>query len=117
MCLAVPVRVVEIGANDAAIVDLGGVRKQISLALVDDVAVGDYVILHVGYALAKLDAAEAARTLALFRQAGLSLPDGAVDGEGDRLQSAPRAQTSPSPVPDQSADEVEKTGAAAGRGA
>lgn len=70
MCLALPVRVVELQGNDSAIVDLGGIRKEVSLALVDDVAVGDYVILHVGYALAKLDAAEAERTLALFRAAG-----------------------------------------------
>mgnify|MGYP001105488271 CR=1 FL=1 len=86
MCLAVPVRVVEIGAADAAVVDLGGIRKEISLALVDDVKVGDYVILHVGYALTKLDPDEAERTLALFAQAGLA---GAVDsspfkGEGGR---------------------------------
>ncbi len=69
MCLAIPVRVVELlGEGEAtdAIVDLGGIRKQISLALVDDVAVGDYVILHVGYALSKLDPDEAERTLALF---------------------------------------------------
>jgi len=71
MCLAVPVRVVEICGGDAAIVDLGGIRKEISLALVEDVAVGDYVILHVGYALTKLDAAEAERTLALFAEAGM----------------------------------------------
>lgn len=70
MCLALPVRVVQLQGNDSAIVDLGGIRKEVSLALVDDVAVGDYVILHVGYALAKLDAAEAERTLALFRAAG-----------------------------------------------
>ena len=71
MCLALPVRVVELVGADDAVVDLGGIRKQISLALVDDVAVGDYVILHVGYALAKLDADEAEKTLALFRAAGL----------------------------------------------
>ena len=75
MCLAVPVRVVELRDNDAAMVDLGGIRKEISLALVDDVAVGDYVILHVGYALARLDPAEAERTLALFAQAGLAGAD------------------------------------------
>jgi hydrogenase expression/formation protein HypC len=70
MCLAVPVRVVELRGDDAAMVDLGGIRKEISLALVDDVAVGDYVILHVGYALTRLDPAEAERTLALFAEAG-----------------------------------------------
>ena len=71
MCLAIPVRVVEIKAGDLAIVDLAGIRKEISLALVDGVEVGDYVILHVGYALTRLDRDEAERTLALFAQAGL----------------------------------------------
>ena len=68
MCLALPVKVIEVGANDTAIVDLGGVRKEISLALLSDVKVGDYVILHVGYALTKLDPTEAAKTLALFEE-------------------------------------------------
>jgi hydrogenase expression/formation protein HypC len=71
MCLAIPARVVEIQENDLAIVDLGGVRKDISLALVEDVAVGDYVIVHVGYALTRLDADEAEKTLALMAEAGL----------------------------------------------
>jgi len=69
MCLAIPVRVVELGLDEMAIVDLDGIRKEISLALLDGVRVGDYVILHVGYALARLDAEEAERTLALFASA------------------------------------------------
>jgi hydrogenase expression/formation protein HypC len=69
MCLAIPVRVVELMGADAAIVDLDGIRKEISLALVDGVQVGDYVILHVGYALSRLDPDEAERTLALFASA------------------------------------------------
>ena len=68
MCLALPVKVVEVGPGDAAVVDLGGVRKEISLALLDGVQVGDYVILHVGYALSKLDPEEAERTLTLFSE-------------------------------------------------
>jgi hydrogenase expression/formation protein HypC len=68
MCLALPVRVVELRGDASAVVDLDGIRKEISLALVDDVQVGDYVILHVGYALSKLDAEEAERTLALFAE-------------------------------------------------
>jgi hydrogenase expression/formation protein HypC len=68
MCLALPVKVVELGANDMATVDLGGVKKEISLALLDDVSVGDYVILHVGYALSVLDPDEAQKTLALFAE-------------------------------------------------
>jgi len=68
MCLALPVKVIELGAGDTAIVDLGGVTKEISLALLDGVNVGDYVILHVGYALSKLDPEEARKTLALFAE-------------------------------------------------
>jgi hydrogenase expression/formation protein HypC len=71
MCLAIPVEVVELRGESMAIVDLDGIRKEISLALVDDVQVGDFVILHVGYALSRLDRAEAARTLALFAAAGV----------------------------------------------
>ena len=72
MCLAIPARVVEISANDQAIVDLGGVRKDVSLALVAGVTVGDYVIVHVGYALTLLDPAEAERTLAMMAATGLA---------------------------------------------
>ena len=71
MCLALPARVVELPEPETATVDVGGVRKRISLALVDGVALGDYVIVHVGYALTKLDPEEAARTLATFAEAGL----------------------------------------------
>jgi len=70
MCLAIPARVVELRDNDLALIDLAGVRKEISLALVDDVRPGDYVIVHVGYALQKLDPEEARKTLELF--AGLA---------------------------------------------
>jgi hydrogenase expression/formation protein HypC len=66
MCLALPARIAEIHDDDTATVTLGGVRKQVSLALIEDAAVGDYVVVHVGYALSKLDPAEAERTLALL---------------------------------------------------
>lgn len=68
MCLAVPARITALLDGDQAVVDLAGVRKDISLALVENCAVGDYVIVHVGYALQKLDPAEAEKTLALFAQ-------------------------------------------------
>lgn len=73
MCLAIPARVVALPETDTALIDVDGVRKRISLALVDGVAVGDYVIVHVGYALARLDPDEAAHTLALFAEAAPSL--------------------------------------------
>lgn len=68
MCLAIPARVAEILEDDQAIVDLGGVRKEISLTLVDGVVEGDYVIVHVGYAINRLDPDEAEKTLALFAE-------------------------------------------------
>jgi hydrogenase expression/formation protein HypC len=72
MCLAIPARVVALTSADTARIDLAGVQKDVSIALVDDVAIGDYVIVHVGYALTKLDPDEALRTLETFAQAGLS---------------------------------------------
>lgn len=68
MCLALPSLVTEILPDDQAKVTLGGVAKTISLALVSDVAPGDYVIVHVGYALTKVDPDEAEKTLALFNE-------------------------------------------------
>ena len=73
MCLAIPARVAERLEGDEALVDLGGVRKRISLALVPEAGVGDYVIVHAGYAISRLDSEEAANTLALFA---------AMDGAG-----------------------------------
>jgi hydrogenase expression/formation protein HypC len=68
MCLAMPVLVLELTAGDQATIELDGVKREISLALVDDVQPGDYVILHAGYALQKLDREEADRTLELFAE-------------------------------------------------
>jgi hydrogenase expression/formation protein HypC len=72
MCLAIPARVVDLPEAGTAVVNVGGVQKRISLALVDDVERGDYVIVHVGYALTKLDPVEAQRTLRIFAEAGLA---------------------------------------------
>ena len=71
MCLAIPTRVIELLPDGQAVVELGGVRKKISVELVDGLNVGDYVIVHVGYALTRLDPEEAEQTLALMREAGI----------------------------------------------
>jgi hydrogenase expression/formation protein HypC len=71
MCLAIPARVVELLPDEMARVSLDGVIISASIALVEDVAVGDYVVLHVGHALARIDEDEALRTLALLREAAL----------------------------------------------
>ena len=66
MCLAIPVQVTEVLPGEMARVTLDGVSKAISTALIEDVAVGDYVVLHVGYALAKIDPEEAEKTLEML---------------------------------------------------
>ena len=77
MCLALPARIIERLPDAGGMIDIGGVRKRISLELVPDAQPGDYVIVHVGYALQKLDAVEAERTLQLFAEAGIGI---AADG-------------------------------------
>ena len=71
MCLALPACIMQLLPGDMAVVELGGVRREISLALVEGVAPGDYVIVHAGFALTLLDPEEARKTLALFAEAGL----------------------------------------------
>lgn len=75
MCLAIPARVVERLQADEAIIDAGGVEKRVSLALVPEAAVGDYVIVHAGYAISRLDPEEALRTLALFAEMQREMPE------------------------------------------
>ena len=74
MCLALPAQIVEIDPlTDTATVALGEVKKDVSLALVDDAKAGDFVLIHVGYALNKISPEEAERTLRLFAEAGLAV--------------------------------------------
>jgi len=66
MCLAVPVRVMALLDDDWAVIEVGGISGRISVAMIDAVAPGDYVIVHAGFAIARLDVEEAEKTLALF---------------------------------------------------
>ncbi len=74
MCLAIPALVVERLEADEAIIDAGGIEKRVSLALVPEAAVGDYVIVHAGYAISCLDPEEALRTLELFAEMQREMP-------------------------------------------
>ncbi|MEW5744670.1 MAG: HypC/HybG/HupF family hydrogenase formation chaperone [Nitrospirota bacterium] len=67
MCIAIPGRVIEI-TDAMAKVDVAGARKEASLMLMDDVKVGDYVIVHAGFAIQKVDDAEAQETLRLLSE-------------------------------------------------
>ncbi|STY29913.1 hydrogenase expression/formation protein HypC [Legionella wadsworthii] len=66
MCLALPAQITQILDDDRAVVNIGGISKEISTALLEEVSLGDYVIIHVGYALTRLDEHEAQKTLGLF---------------------------------------------------
>jgi hydrogenase expression/formation protein HypC len=66
MCLAVPVRVAALLGDQWIEIEVGGIHTRISVALIDDVEVGDYVIVHAGFAITRLDVAEAEKSLALF---------------------------------------------------
>ncbi len=67
MCLAVPVKVVFIEGDEAE-TEIGGVRRRVSVALTPEVKVGDYVLLHTGYAIGVVDEVEAKETLKLFEE-------------------------------------------------
>ncbi len=68
MCLAIPAEVIEIQENDLAVVEAGGAKKRISLSLVDDARVGDYVLVHAGFAIEIVDEREAKKTIELFEE-------------------------------------------------
>lgn len=68
MCLAIPSKIIDIDSNMATI-DVDGVRRQTSLLLLEDARVGDYVIVHAGFAIQKLNEASALETLRLLRMA------------------------------------------------
>jgi hydrogenase expression/formation protein HypC len=74
MCLAVPVRVLQIDSLEA-LVEVGGVARQASIMLVPDVQVGDYVLLHAGFAIQKLDQKEAEETIRLFEEIAEGMGD------------------------------------------
>lgn len=85
MCLAIPGLIVELDpAAASARIDVAGARRDVSVLLLgDDVAIGDWVVVHVGFAIAKVDEAEAERTLALLGEA-LEADDAELRASGRR---------------------------------
>jgi hydrogenase expression/formation protein HypC len=74
MCLAVPGRVIGVAERDGTVmaeVDFGGVTKEVCLEYIPDAAIGEYVVVHVGFAIQRLDERSALETLANFEQLGL----------------------------------------------
>jgi hydrogenase expression/formation protein HypC len=88
MCLAVPGLIVDVReerGTKMATIDFDGIRKDICLAYLPDIEVGDYAIVHVGFAISKVDEASALETLAMFRELGvldeeLGVAGGTVEG-------------------------------------
>jgi hydrogenase expression/formation protein HypC len=72
MCLAIPGKIIEIvdEANQIAKVDVGGVKRNINTGMLDDTRIGDYVLIHVGFAMSKIDEHEAEETLRLLKEIG-----------------------------------------------
>jgi len=72
MCLAIPGRIVEIvdPLNSLAKVEVGGVRRSVNIGMLDDIVIGDYVLVHVGFAMSKIDEQQAQETLRLLHELG-----------------------------------------------
>jgi hydrogenase expression/formation protein HypC len=73
LCLAVPARLVE-RHDEAGVIELGGLRRTISLALTPEAKVGDYVIVHAGFAISVLDEEQASETLRLLAELASAIP-------------------------------------------
>lgn len=68
MCLAIPVEIIELKDKEMAVADVGGIRRDVSIQLLSDVKKGDYVLLHAGFAIQKIDEEEAKKTLELLQE-------------------------------------------------
>ena len=87
MCLSIPGRVLDIReerSTKMATADFGGIRKDVCLAYLPDVQVGDYVLVHVGFAITQIDEQSAQETLALFESLGMLEADLGADAGGSR---------------------------------
>ncbi|HEY4278827.1 MAG TPA: HypC/HybG/HupF family hydrogenase formation chaperone [Conexibacter sp.] len=88
MCLAIPGQVVELGdeLNGLATVEVAGVRRRINVGLVDDVGPGDWVLVHVGFALSRVDEQEALATLALLEEMGAAFEQELAELKGSAIE-------------------------------
>ncbi len=69
MCIAFPGKIVSVTEGNIALVDIGGIRREVSLGIIDEaVSPGDYVISHAGFAIHKIDEEEARENLALLKE-------------------------------------------------
>ncbi len=83
MCLAVPVKIIEILDIETAIFDIDGVGNEVNISLVEDLEPGDYVLVHAGFAIEKLDREEALKTLEMFEE--IARETGMLSADGENL--------------------------------
>jgi hydrogenase expression/formation protein HypC len=88
MCLAIPGRILEVvdERNRLAMVDVAGVRRTVNIGLLDDAEVGDWVLIHVGFALSKVDEEEAQSTLSLLQGMGQDFETELAELEGSVIE-------------------------------
>lgn len=102
MCLAVPGKIIQVDGDDAAFrcatVDFCGVRKNVSLAFTPEARIGDYVLVHVGFAITRIDEEEAGRTFKYLQQIGALEEEGIVAEEGMVAENAAARVPPPEPL-------------------
>lgn len=88
MCLAIPGQVVEFAEEsaDLAMVEVAGVRRRVNVGLIDDLQAGDWVLVHVGFALSQVDEDEAMATLQLLREMGAEFEQELEDLKGSAIE-------------------------------
>ena len=100
MCLAIPGKIASISGDDPLMrtgkVDFGGILKEVSLAYVPEAVIGDYVIVHVGFALSRVDEAEAQQVFAYLREMQELIE---LEPDGAGVSPAPPAPSPPDPAP------------------
>lgn len=94
MCLSIPSKVLEVDENNVALVETLGVQRRVSLDLIGEpVEVGEYVLIHVGYAMEKIDTKYALESLEIYRRIAADMASGEIDEEeGDMGLSDMRAR-------------------------
>ncbi len=88
MCLSVPARIEEI-EGDTALVQMGGVKYRANVSLIEAPKVGNFVLIHAGFAIQKIDVEEAEKTLSLFEEMGVLAPPGTQRDETNRRVPRP----------------------------
>ncbi|MDR1912087.1 MAG: HypC/HybG/HupF family hydrogenase formation chaperone [Helicobacteraceae bacterium] len=91
MCLSIPSKIIEIDEANNALVDTLGVRRRVSLDLLGESAsVGDFVLIHVGFAMGKIDESEALESLKIFKEIAAQMESGEIDERDGDLGLADR---------------------------